>query len=483
MEGDLEQLRDYFRSGKTKDASWRRTQLKGLQKFIVEREDDILHALKLDLGKHPVESYRDEVGTLTKDISVALDNLSNWMSGKKIKLPLGAFPTDAKLVPEPLGLVLIISTWNFPFGLSLEPLIGAIAAGNTAVLQPSQLAPASSALLADAIPAYLDNRAVKIVQGGVDVTQSLLQFKWDKIFFTGGSRVGRIIMAAAVEHLTPITLELGGKCPAIIDSLPESFRRQVMLKRIISAKFGTCSGQACIAVDYILVEKRYATTLVELLKGTIKEMFGENAKENVARIINKHHFDRLKGLLNEPCVKDSIIYGGSMDEDKLFIEPTILVDPPLDASIMKEEIFGPLLPVITLDNIADSIAFVNSRPKALTIYCFTMNDKFVQRLASETSSGALMFNDTIVQYAADTIPFGGVGESGFGRYHGKFSFDTFSHEKPVIKRPYFPDFWFRYPPWSNKKLELFRAAYAFNYLRILLVALGLKRPRPFSDRF
>lgn len=481
MEREVKELREYFRSGKTKEASWRRAQLEGLYKFVTEREDDILRALKLDLGKHPVEGFRDEVGTLIKDINIALDNLDSWMRGKKIKLPLPGIGTRAEQVPEPLGVVLIISTWNFPFGLSLEPLIGAIAAGNTGVLKPSELAPASAALLAEAIPAYVDTRAIKVVQGGQDVSDKLLQFKWDKIFFTGSNQVGRIVMTAAAKHLTPVTLELGGKCPAIVDSLPTmSWSRGVVLKRMIAGKFGTCNGQACIAVDYILVQKDYASTLVELLKDTIRKTLGyQKPRETFARIINKRHFKRLKGLLDEPGVKDSVVYGGSTDEDKLFIEPTILVDPPLDAGIMRDEIFGPLLPIITLENIEESIEFLNARPKPLTIYCFTGNDKLMQRIASETSSGALMYNDTIVQYVGDTIPFGGVGESGFGRYHGKFSFDTFSHEKPVIRRPIFIDFWFRYPPWNDQKLELFRASYLFKYFVLVLVVLGLKRPRPF----
>uniref|UniRef100_A0A7C9CL25 Aldehyde dehydrogenase n=1 Tax=Opuntia streptacantha TaxID=393608 RepID=A0A7C9CL25_OPUST len=483
VERDVEELRECFRSGKTKEASWRRSQLEGLRKFVSEREDDILRALKLDLGKHPIEAFRDEVGTLLKDINVALDNLASWMRGQKIKLPLPGIGTKVELVAEPLGVVLIISTWNFPFGLSLEPLIGAIAAGCAAVLKPSELAPASAALLADAIPAYVDARAIKIVQGGHDVSDRLLQFKWDKIFFTGSSQVGRIVMTAAAKHLTPVTLELGGKCPAIVDSLPTiSWRREIVLKRMIAGKFGTCSGQACIAIDYILVQKEFAQTLVESLKGTIKSMLGEKSKETISRIVNKCHFKRLMNLLDEPGVKKSIVYGGSTDEDKLYIEPTILLDPPIDAAIMKDEIFGPLLPIITLENIEQSIEFINSRPKPLSIYCFTNDDHLMQRLAKETSSGALMSNDAIIQYLGDMLPFGGVGESGFGRYHGKFSFDTFSHEKPVIRRSIFPDFWFRYPPWNDLKLALFRASYAFKYFEVFLLALGLKKPRPFLSK-
>ncbi|GMH00050.1 hypothetical protein Nepgr_001889 [Nepenthes gracilis] len=483
MEEEMEQVRRYFSSGRTREASWRKSQLHGLHRFIGDREDDIFRALLRDLGKSPVESYRDELGILKKDINAALDNLADWMSGKKIKLPLVSFPTTAELVSEPLGLVLIISSWNFPFGLSLEPLIGAIAAGNTVVLKTSELAPASSDLLADAIPTYLDSKAIKVIQGGPDVAQSLLHLKWDKIFFTGSKQVGRIVMAAAAEHLTPVTLELGGKCPAIVDSLPTwDFTRDILLKRLVSGKFGSCSGQACVGVDYIIVQENFAPTLINLLKGITEEMFGKNPKESHAmtRIINAHHYKRLKNLLKEDGVEASVVYGGSMDEDALFIEPTILVDPPINSDIMTDEIFGPLLPIITMKRIEDSIKFINSRPKALAVYCFSTNDKFMRRVATETSSGSLLFNDTILQYAAETVPFGGVGESGFGRYHGKFSFDTFSHEKAVLRRTSLPDFWFRYPPWNDYKLELFRLFYVFDYLGIILTVLGLKKPRPRS---
>ncbi|CAK9152451.1 unnamed protein product [Ilex paraguariensis] len=418
-----------------------------------------------------------QVGTVIKSVNYALGNLNQWMSSKKAKLPIVAFPSTAELVPEPLGLVLIISSWNFPLGLSLEPLIGAISAGNVAVLKPSELAPACSSVLAGNIHTYLDNKAVKVIQGGASVSEQLLQHKWDKIFFTGSAQVGRIVMSAAAKHLTPVTLELGGKCPAVVDSLASSWDREAAIKRILGGKFGACAGQACIAIDYILAEKTYTSTLVEQLKVATKKMFGENPKESysVARIVNKRHFLRLKNYLDEPMVRASIVYGGSFDEDNLFIEPTILVDPPPTSAIMTEEIFGPLLPVITLSKIEDSIQFIKSRPKALTIYAFTNNETFKKRVISETSSGSVTFNDAVIQYAADTIPFGGTGESGFGKYHGKFSFDNFTHEKAVLSRSFLTDFWFRYPPWNDHKLQLFKSIYRFDYLGILLTMLGFNK--------
>ncbi|KAG4988535.1 hypothetical protein JHK82_030873 [Glycine max] len=478
LERDLNDTRGYYESGKTKEESWRESQLKGLRRFLLEKQVDIMNALMHDLGKHQLEAFRDEIGTLIKTVNLALKSLKDWMSGKKAALPQLALLTSAEIVPEPLGLVLIISSWNFPIGISLEPLIGAVAAGNAAVLKPSELSPACSSLLASSLPTYLDDKAIKVIQGGPQETQQLLEQRWDKIFFTGSARVGRIVMSSAVKHLTPVTLELGGKCPAVVDSLSSSWDKEVTVKRIIVGKYGTCAGQACITIDYVLVEKGYCLKLVELMKVWIKKMFGQNPRKSktIAKIVNKHHFSRLKNLLADKQVKGSVVYGGSMDEQNLFIEPTILVDPPLEAAIMSEEIFGPLLPIITVEKIEDSIKFINARPKPLALYVFTKNHTLQRRMISETSSGSVTINDAVLQYAADTIPFGGVGESGFGMYHGKFSFDTFSHQKAIVRRSFLTDFWYRYPPWTLNKLQLLEVSYNYDYLGLLLVLLGLKRP-------
>ncbi|KAL8055493.1 hypothetical protein ABFX02_04G059200 [Erythranthe guttata] len=477
IETAARELRETFNSGKTKGEKWRTTQLKNLLSLLMEKQEHIHTALHHDLGKHPVESFRDEVGPLIKSVNYALKGLKKWMVGKKADLPLAVFPASAHLVPEPLGVVLIISSWNFPFGLSLEPLIGAIAAGNAVVLKPSELSPASSSTLADLIHSYLDTKAIRVIEGDVTVGQQLLQQKWDKIFFTGSASVARIVMTAAAKNLTPVALELGGKCPAVVDSLSSSWDQKIAFNRIISAKFGACAGQACIAVDYILVDKKFASTLVEVMKAAMLKMFGENPNKSktVARIVNKSHFSRLKNLLDDPMVKDSIVHGGSLDEDNLYIEPTLLVDPPIKAGIMTEEIFGPLLPIITLEKIEDSIEFINSMPKPLALYAFTNNETLMKKLSTGTSSGSILFNDVMLQYAADSLPFGGVGGSGFGRCHGKFSFDEFSHEKAIMRRSYLLDFWFRYPPWNDNKLQLLRSAYRFDYLGVVLIILGLKR--------
>ncbi|KEH30216.1 putative aldehyde dehydrogenase (NAD(+)) [Medicago truncatula] len=474
----LKNMREYFRSGITKEASWRESQLKGLRRFLVEKENDIFMALMQDLGKHRLEAFRDEIGTLVKTLNLALKCLKDWMSSKKAPLPAIALLSSAEIVHEPLGLVLIISSWNLPFGVSLEPLIGAIAAGNAAVLKPSELSPACSSLLASGIATYLDNKAIKVIQGGPQESDQLLRQKWDKIFFTGSARVGSIVMSAAAKHLTPVTLELGGKCPAVVDSLSSSWDLEVAVKRILVGKYGTCAGQACIAIDYVIVEKRCCSKLVELMKVWIKKMFGDNPQHSntIARIVNKQHLTRLMKLLDDQKVQESVVYGGSIDEENLFIEPTILVDPPLDAAIMLDEVFGPLLPIITVDKIEDSIEFISSRPKPLALYVFTKNKTLQNRMISETSSGSVTFNDAILQYAADSLPFGGVGGSGFGMYHGKFSFDTFSHQKAIVRRSFLTDFWYRYPPWTANKFQLLEVSYNYDYLGLVLVILGLKRP-------
>ncbi|PKU62012.1 aldehyde dehydrogenase family 3 member F1 isoform X1 [Dendrobium catenatum] len=468
----VKEAREAFESGVTRSYSWRRSQLRALKAILLEKEADIFNALKLDLGKHRIEAYRDELGLLIKSVDYALKNLKKWMAPKKVDVPLVCFPATGEIVAEPLGVVLIFSSWNFPIGLSFEPLVGAIAAGNAVVLKPSELAPASSAFLATNLPKYLDN-SVKVVEGASHIGEQLLEHKWDKIFFTGSSRVGRIIMTAAAKHLTPVTLELGGKCPAIIDTLSRARDIEVTINRVAGAKWGPCSGQACIAIDYLLVEEQFAPLLVDLLKAKIKKTYKD--PENSARIVHKQHFQRLSNFLNDSAVAASVVYGGSFNAESLLIEPTILLNPPLDSEIMREEIFGPLLPVITLKKIEDSIEFLKVRPKPLVIYAFTVDEKLKRRVIEETSSGSITFNDAMLQFAVDSLPFGGTGESGFGKYHGKFSFDQFSHGKAILRRSFLIELSCRYPPWNEWKLQFIRYIYRFYYIGIILMLLGLKR--------
>ncbi|KAG6700903.1 hypothetical protein I3842_08G136400 [Carya illinoinensis] len=477
VEKSLAELRQTFKSGRTRSVAWRKNQLRALLDLISDKEEVIFEALHQDLGKHPVEAYRDEIGVVKKSASFSLNNVEKWMAPKKGHIPLLFFPAKGEVLPEPLGVVLLLSSWNFPISLALDPLIGAISAGNAVVLKLSENAPACSSFLAKTLPLYLDNSAIKVFEGGADVGNQLLQHKWDKIFFTGSSQVGRLVMTAAAKHLTPVTLELGGKCPAILDSLSNPSDMKAAVKRIVGAKWGACNGQACIAVDYVLVEDNFKSTLIELLKKTIKKFYGENPKSSKsnARIINKHHFERLRNLLEDPLVADSIVHGGSSDEENLFIEPTILLNPPLEAEIMTEEIFGPLLPIITIDKIQESIDIINSRSKPLAIYAFTKDETLKREILAETSSGSVVFNDALIQFLCDDLPFGGVGQSGFGRYHGKYSFVTFSHEKAVLQKGFFPEIEPRYPPWNSFKLKFIRLAYNFDYLGLLLLIMGLKR--------
>ncbi|EEF48893.1 conserved hypothetical protein [Ricinus communis] len=352
LESELESMRQYFRSGKTKDASWRLSQLKGLLLFIKDKETEIFKALKQDLGKHHGEAFRDEVGTSIKSINYALKGLKESMSSQAAKNCITLFCRVG-------CLVLIISS----------TVLGTDYRSNSCRKyngsKTFRMGPASSALLANTLPNYLDNKAIKVIQGGPSVGEQLLLQKWDKISFTGSLRVGRTVMSAVVKHLTPVVLELGGK--------------------------------SCIAIDYILVEQRFSFTL--LLKVAIKKMFGDDPRKTntIARMVNKHHFLRVKNLISDLAVQKSVVYGGSMDEDSLFIEPTILLNPPLGAEIMTDEIFGPLLPIITLNKIEDNTEFINSMPKALAIYAFTKNEHFRRRMTAETSSGSLVFNDAIIQ--------------------------------------------------------------------------------------
>jgi len=345
--------------------------------------------------------------------------------------------------------------------------------GNAAVVKPSELAPSTSAFLAANIPKYLDSKAVKVVEGGPEVGDKLMDYPWDKVLFTGSSRVGRLIMTKAAKHLTPVALELGSKCPCIVDWLDSNRDSQIAVNRIIGAKWSTCSGQACIAIDYLLVEEEFAPILIEMLKSTLERFF--TRPEYMARILNEKHFQRLSGFLADRRVASSVVHGGHFNPKTLSIEPTLLLNPPLDSDIMTEEIFGPLLPIITVKKIEDSIKFLKSKPKPLAIYAFTRNEKLKQRIIDETSSGSVTFNDAIVQYGLDSIPFGGVGHSGFGQYHGKYTFEMFSHKKAVLKRSLLVEFMFRYPPWDETKIGMLRRVYRFDYVSLFLAIVGLRR--------
>ncbi|KQK00545.1 aldehyde dehydrogenase family 3 member F1 isoform X2 [Brachypodium distachyon] len=466
-------LQEVYESGRTRELAWRRSQLRGLLRLLSEKEEEIFEVLRDDLGKNRAESYRDELGALVKSVNHTLRNLGKWAAPEKAQAPLVSFPATALVVPEPLGVVLVFSCWNFPLGLALEPVSGALAAGNVVVLKPSELAPSTAAFLAATVPRYLDSEAVKVVEGGPEVGEQLMEHRWDKVLFTGSERVGRLILTKAAKHLTPVALELGSKCPCIVDYLDGKRGRQVAVNRIVGAKWSVCAGQACIAIDYILVEEKFAPILIGLLKSTLKNFIA--TPECMARILNAKHFQRLSNYLQDVKVAASVVHGGSLNPKTLAIEPTILLNPPVDSDIMTEEIFGPLLPIITVKKIEDSIRFLKSKPKPLSIYAFTTNEKLKRRITEETSSGSVTFNDAIVQYVVEGLPFGGVGHSGFGQYHGKYTFDMFSNKKAVFKRSFLIEFMFRYPPWDDSKIRMLRHVFNLNYVGLLLGLLGLRR--------
>ncbi|XP_061359961.1 aldehyde dehydrogenase family 3 member H1-like [Gastrolobium bilobum] len=466
----VKELRGSFASGRTRSHEWRVSQVKALLKFLVDHEDQIVDALLSDLARPPFETVVYEIGILKNSCEVTLKELKHWMMPEKVKTSTTTFPSSAEIVPEPLGVVLVISPWNYPFLLSLDPVIGAIAAGNAVVLKPSEIAPASSSLLAKLLGKYMDNSSIKVVEGAIDETSALLQQKWDKIFFTGSGRVGRIVMAAAAKHLTPVGLELGGKSPAVVDS---NINIQVATRRIIAGKWGTNSGQACVSPDYIITTKDHAPKLVDTLKTELEKFFGKNPleSEDMSRIVNSNHFARLTKLLEDDKVSGKIVYGGEKDESKLRIAPTILLDVPTDSLVMSDEIFGPLLPIVTVNKLEESFDVINSGTKPLAAYLFTTNKKLKEQFVMKVSAGGVLVNDTLLHLAVHTLPFGGVGESGMGAYHGKFSFDAFTHKKAVLYRGLI-DASIRYPPYTNTKMRLMKAIVGGGILSIIRALFG-----------
>eukprot|EP00271_Cylindrocystis_brebissonii_P011859 TRINITY_DN29840_c0_g1_i1.p1 TRINITY_DN29840_c0_g1~~TRINITY_DN29840_c0_g1_i1.p1 ORF type:complete len:488 (-),score=104.28 TRINITY_DN29840_c0_g1_i1:434-1897(-) len=458
---------------KTKSFAWRQGQLKALEKMLLKHESDMLEVLKADLGKPGVEAYSSEVSPALSETRTALAKLKGWMKPKAVSTNLCNNPGTSEIMAEPYGVVLIIVPWNYPFLLSLLPLVGAIAAGNAVVLKPSELAPASSALLARLCRDYLDATAIRVVLGAVEETKVLLEQKWDKIFFTGSTAVGRIVAAAAAKHLTPTTLELGGKCPVVIDS---TVNLKMAAKRIIFGRLFN-AGQSCLAADYVMVEESFTSKLIEELKTVLAEWYGEDGLPSnaLARIVNEKHLKRLQGYLQLPGVADSIVFGGQSNEKELYMAPTLVRDVPWDSPLLSEEIFGPVLPIQSVSSISEAIARINSQPKPLAIYPFTNDARVAKRIVDETSSGGVLINDCLMHSTNDAIPFGGVGDSGYGAYHGKFSFDDFSHFKGVMNRPFVYDPPARFPPYNRYQDIMLRALVDGDFLGIILILLGIRR--------
>ena len=440
-------LRSYFDSGATKPLEWRLSQLDALEHLLNEREAEILAALHSDLRKPALEAYGSELGTVKSEIRFIRKRLSQWMKPERVPTAMIAMPGRSFVHREPLGVVMIIAPWNYPFQTAIFPLVGALAAGNCVVIKPSEVAPNTSALLAEWVPRYLDRRAVQVVEGGVPETTALLRERWDHIFYTGNGTVGRIVMEAAAKHLTPVTLELGGKSPCIVD---ETADLDSAAQRIVLGKFFN-AGQTCVAPDHVLVHESVHDALLNRLVSTVRTLYGDDPQRSpdFARIIDDRHHARLTRLLDQAKVAT----GGISDASDRYVAPTILRDVSPDHPVMQEEIFGPILPVISVPNVEAAIAYVNRGPKPLALYLFSKSQDTQARVVHATSAGGTTINHVWMHLAVPGLPFGGVGESGMGAYHGKHSFETFSHRRAVLKKPTLAEPPLMVPPYAPWKLR------------------------------
>jgi aldehyde dehydrogenase (NAD+) len=445
----IAQLRATFDSGRTRPIEWRKRQLDGLARLVTEREAELAAALNEDLHKPLQEAWIAELSFVAGEAKYAHRNLSRWMAPRKVRTPLLAQPGRSTLVPEPLGVVLVIGAWNYPVQLALSPMVGALAAGNCVLLKPSEVAAATSRLLAKLLPEYVDPDAIAVVEGGVDETTALLRHRFDHILYTGNGHVGRLVMAAAAKHLTPVTLELGGKSPAIVTRGADlgAAARRIAWGKWLNA------GQTCIAPDYVLVERGLGSTLVERLRAQVKKMYGDDPSRSpdYCRIVNERHARRLAGYLKS----GRVAFGGEVDVAGRYVAPTVLVDVPDDAPVLSEEIFGPVLPVIEVADLKAATDYVSQRDKPLALYLFGTQHE-ADAVIGRTAAGQVCVNDTMMFMAVPELPFGGVGASGMGNYTGSHGFRTFSHFKPVMRRGLMLDLDARYPPYSSAKLGLLR---------------------------
>lgn len=443
----IKKQRIFFNSGTTKSISFRKEQLKKLRDAIVKNEEQIMDALKKDLNKSSFEAYATEIGIVLDEIRFMLKHLDSWAKPRKVKTPISQFKATSRIYKEPYGVVLIMAPWNYPFQLALAPLVGAIAAGNCAVIKPSEDAKNTSAILYKMMWQNFDPAFIAVVQGGIEESQALLKERFDYIFFTGSVSVGKIVMEAAAKYLTPVTLELGGKSPCIVD---ETANLELAAKRIIWGKLIN-AGQTCVAPDYVLVQKNVKVFLIEHMIDYIRKFYGDYPIDNqdYVKIVNEKHFRRLLGLMKS----GSILYGGQYDEINHKIAPTILDKVSLESPVMQEEIFGPILPILEFDSLNEAIDIVKKREKPLALYLFTTDKKAMTYTIDKTSFGGGCINDTIVHLVSHDMPFGGVGESGIGAYHGKASFDVFTHEKSVLNKSNRFDIPLRYPPYKKSALK------------------------------
>ena len=446
----LVQKKSFFNTGATLSIQWRKNALRSLYTAIKNHETELFNALKKDLNKSKAEAFSTEIGLVQEEISFALKNLSKWAKNKKVSPALLSFPSTNKIYYQPYGVVLILSPWNYPIQLALMPLVGAIAAGNCAVIKPAEDSPASSEVLAKIIKSCFSTEFVNVVLGDKTESEALLKEDFDYIFFTGSPTVGKVVMKAAAEHLTPVTLELGGKSPCIVD---ETANIGITAKRIAWGKFIN-AGQTCVAPDYLYVHQSVKDILLSTIKKEIENFYSNMPEKNpdYPRIINERHFSRLCKYFDD----GTVVYGGNINPESLQIAPTILDNVALDSPVMQDEIFGPILPVITFENLDEVIKFVTARPKPLALYFFSSDKKRQRKLLQTLSFGGGCINDTILHLVSPHLPFGGVGNSGMGGYHGRNSFETFSHKKSVLCKTFFPDFSFRYPPYKDSFLKLLK---------------------------
>lgn len=446
LNSEIQNVRDFFQTQSTKDIKFRKKYLKALKKSIKKHEPDILDALKSDLGKNKVEAYATEVGFVMKELSYIIKELKNWAKTKSVTTPMMQFPAKSFIKYEPYGTVLIIGPFNYPFQLVMSPLIGALAAGNCAVVKPSEMTPQTSMVVQEILEEVFPPDYVKVIQGEKEVTSQLLDERFDYIFFTGSTKVGQIVYEKASKHLTPVTLELGGKSPVIID---DTSNLKVAAERIAFGKFMN-AGQTCVAPDYILIDNEIKVKFVEALQATIQEFYGAQIEqsEDFGRIVNDNHFNRLVNIIEDS--RQQVIYGGESNADELFVAPTIILDPKLSDSVMQQEIFGPILPIIGYDTFNEVYDIVEQYEKPLALYLFTEDSDQITAVFNRLSFGGGCVNDTILHLANPNLPFGGVGHSGIGSYHGKYSFELFSHEKSYITKSTKLESGLLFPPYKGK---------------------------------
>ena len=449
---ELGALVQRLRSGlstQARDYRWRIEQLRALKRMLLENDTRINDAMWNDLRKSPFECLATEQGVVLSEIETTLKNLAKWMKPRCAATPLYNFPGRCSVFHEPLGLTLIIGAWNYPINLLLSPLVGAIAGGNAAILKPSEISVHTANLIAELIPRYLDPSLMGVVQGGAEETSVLLEQTFDHIFFTGSGNVGKIVLSKAAAHLTPVTLELGGKSPAVVLA---DCDLKVAARRIAWGKFMN-AGQTCVAPDYVLIQPSVRDEFIAHLKDSLHEFYGPDPlqSQDYCRIVNTRNFDRLYGLMTGL----KVLHGGTLDRDWLYISPT-LVQASLDVPIMQEEIFGPILPILEIESPEKMMAVIQNRPKPLSLYLFTEDQQVVHQFLEKTSSGALVVNDVVIHMPVPSLPFGGVGASGMGNYHGEFSFRTFTHAKGVLQKTHFLDLSFRYPPHTPSRARWLR---------------------------